>query len=323
MSGPRSEPCRRPQLPAPRRSLLRHADFLKLWSAETISQAGTQVSLLAIPVVAVLLLEASPFEVALLGTIELLPFILFTLPAGVWVDRLRRRPILIAGDIVRAASLISIPVAYAAGVLSMPQLYVVGFINGIATVFFDVAYQSYLPALVERDQLVEGNSKLEVSRSAAAILGPGAAGFLIGAITAPIAIFVDSISFLASALFLVGIRRREPEVVRQVDEHGRVRSSMRRETMEGLRYVLGHRYLRAIAACTAVVEPLQPVRLRDPRGLPAARARTHARDRRRRVLDRGRRRSSSAPSPATASRPASGSVGRSCSQRWRSGRGTP
>ena len=106
----------------------------------------------------------------------MLPFILFTLPAGVWVDRLRRRPILIAGDVVRAASLISIPVAYAAGVLSMPQLYVVGFINGIATVFFDVAYQSYLPALVERDQLVEGNSKLEVSRSAAAILGPGRGG---------------------------------------------------------------------------------------------------------------------------------------------------
>ena len=241
-----------PAAAAPRRTLLRHADFLKLWTAETISQAGTQVSLLAIPVLAVLILDASPFEVALLGTIEMLPFILFTLPAGVWVDRLRRRPILIAGDLVRAASLISIPVAYAAGVLSMPQLYVVGFINGIATVFFDVAYQSYLPALVERDQLVEGNSKLEVSRSAAAILGPGAAGFLIGAITAPIAIFVDSISFLASALFLFGIRRREPEVRRQVDEHGRVTSSMRRETMEGLRYVLGHPYLRAIAACTSV-----------------------------------------------------------------------
>jgi MFS family permease len=241
-----------PSAAAPSRGLLRQTDFLKLWTAETISQAGTQVSLLAIPVVAVLLLNASPFEVALLGTIEMLPFILFTLPAGVWVDRLRRRPILIAGDLVRAASLISIPIAYGLGGLSMPQLYLVGFINGVATVFFDVAYQSYLPALVERDQLVEGNSKLEISRSAAAILGPGAAGFLIGAVTAPIAILVDSLSFLGSALFLFGIRRREPAIEPQVDEHGRERRSMRAEVMEGLRYVFGHRYLRAIAAATSV-----------------------------------------------------------------------
>jgi MFS family permease len=233
-------------------SLLRHPDFVKLWSAETISQAGTQVSLLALPLVAIVILGASAFEVALLGTIEFLPFILFTLPAGVWVDRLRRRPILILGDLVRAASLISIPVAHALGGLTIYQLYIVGFINGIATVFFDVAYQSYLPALVDRAQLVEGNSKLEVSRSGAAIIGPGAAGALIGAITAPIAIVVDSISFLASAVFLFAIRRSEPAPERHVDEQGRARGSMRRETMDGLRYVLGHPYLRSIAACTSV-----------------------------------------------------------------------
>src|SRR5205814_5062211 len=134
--------------------LVRHPYFLKLWSADSISKAGTQVSVLAIPLVAVLILGASAFEVALLGTIEFLPFILFTLPAGVWIDRLRRRPILIAGDVVRAVSLASIPLAYQLGVLSIYQLYLVGFINGIATVFFDVADQSYLPAIVGRDQLV-------------------------------------------------------------------------------------------------------------------------------------------------------------------------
>ena len=223
-----------------------------MWSAETVSQVGTQVTLLALPLVAIVILGASAFEVALLGTIEFLPFILFTLPAGVWVDRMRRRPILIAGDLVRAASLISIPVAYQLDVLTIWQLYAVGFINGVATVFFDVAYQSYLPALVDRDQLVEGNSKLEISRSGAAILGPGGAGILIGLITAPIAIVVDSLSFIGSALFLIFIRRPEPVPERPVGADGRSRPSMRQETMEGLRYVLGHRYLRSIAACTSV-----------------------------------------------------------------------
>ncbi|HET7677548.1 MAG TPA: MFS transporter, partial [Candidatus Limnocylindrales bacterium] len=137
--------------PRPLGGLLRHADFRKLWAAETVSQVGSQVSMLALPLVAIVVLEASAFEVALLGTIEFLPFILISLPAGVWVDRLRRRPILIIGDLVRGAMLISIPLAHLAGVLSIWQLYVVGFVNGVATVFFDVAYQAYLPSLVERD----------------------------------------------------------------------------------------------------------------------------------------------------------------------------
>ncbi len=235
----------------PPETLFRHPDFRKLWSAETVSQFGTQVSVLAIPLVAILIVNASAFEVALLGTIEFLPFILFTLPAGVWVDRLRRRPILIVGDLARAASLISIPIAYELGALSMLQLYVVGFINGVATVFFDVSYQSYLPSLVDRDQLVEGNSKLEVSRSGAQILGPGIAGYLVGLVTAPVAILVDSISYLGSALFIFAIRRHEPTPDRHADEHGTPRGGMRQEALEGLRYVLGHPYLRSIAACTA------------------------------------------------------------------------
>jgi len=202
------------------RSLLRHRDFLKLWSAETVSQFGTQVSVLAVPLVAILILGASAFEVALLGTVEMLPFILFALPAGVWVDRLRRRPILILGDLARAGSLASIPIAFELGVLSIWQLYVVGFVNGIATVCFDIAYQSYLPALVERDQLVEGNSRLEVSRSGAQIAGPGIAGILIGWVTAPVAIVLDSISYVASAAFVFLIRRPEPVPDRKVDGHG-------------------------------------------------------------------------------------------------------
>ena len=239
----------------PTPSLFKHRDFLKLWSAETISQFGTQVTFLALPLIAATTLNVTPFEFGLLATIEFLPFILLSLPAGVWVDRLRRRPILIAGDLVRAASLASIPIVVAiqtttgTQLLTIWQLYAVGFINGCATVFFDVAYQSYLPALVERDQIVDGNAKLETSRSAAQITGPGIAGVLIGALTAPIAIVVDSVSFVVSALFMVAIRRHEPAPERQIDEHGN-RPSMRTEIAEGLRYVGGHRFLRSIAATT-------------------------------------------------------------------------
>ena len=238
---------------APRRveSVLRNADFVRLWAAETISQFGTQISLLAIPLVAVTLLNATPFEVALLGTIEFLPFILFSLPAGAWVDRLRRRPILIAGDVGRAVVLASVPAAYWLGVLTLGQLYVVGFVVGTLTVFFDVAYQSYLPSLVERDQLVDGNGKLEASRTVALSAGPALGGGLIGLVTAPLAILADAASFLLSGVFVLFIRRREPAPDRHADEHGRARGSLRQEVAEGLRYVLGNRYLRGIAASTA------------------------------------------------------------------------
>ena len=247
----------------PTRSLLRHADFLKLWTAETISQFGTQVSLLAIPLVAVTLLEATPFEVAMLGTIEFLPFILFSLPAGAWVDRLRRRPILIAGDIGRALLLASIPVAYALDVLTIWQLYVVGFVAGTLTVFFDVAYQSYLPSLVDRDQLIEGNSKMEVTRTIAQTAGPALSGGLIGVLTAPIAILVDSISYGVSAFFVFLIRRQEPTPDRHVDEHGagppgvaqgsRGRPAVRPRQPVPARHRGGDRH----------VEPVQQHRLRD------------------------------------------------------------
>lgn len=233
-------------------SVLRNRDFVRLWTAQTISQFGTQVSLLAIPLVAVTLLDASPFEVAMLGTVEFVPFILFSLPAGAWVDRLRRRPILIVGDLGRAVSLASIPLAHLLGGLTIWQLYVVGFVNGTLTVLFDVAYQSYLPSLVDRAQLVEGNGKLETSRTVAQTAGPAIGGGLIGVLTAPIAVVIDATSFAASALFVFLIRREEPTPDRHVDEHGRVRGGLRGEVADGLRYVLGNPYLRGIAASTAI-----------------------------------------------------------------------
>jgi MFS family permease len=233
----------------PTGGLWRHRDFLKLWSAETISQFGSQVDDLAIGFVAIVVLDASAFEVALLGTLNFLPFILFTLPAGVWVDRLRRRPILIAGDFARAALLASIPIAYVADALTLWQLYVVVFLTGICTVFFDVAYQSYLPALVAREQIIDGNSKLEISRSAAQVGGPGMAGALVEIFTAPYAVLVDAISFLGSGLFLLGIRKHEDTPVREMVD-GR-KASLWTELKEGLRFVLGNPNLRAQAGCTA------------------------------------------------------------------------
>jgi MFS family permease len=231
----------------PTGGLWRHPDFLKLWSAETISQFGTQVTQLALPLAAILVLDASAFEVAALGVVEFLPFILFTLPAGVWVDRLPRRPILIGGDLGRAALLASIPIAYVADVLTLTQLFVVGFLVGICTVFFDVAYMSYVPSLVERQQIIEGNSKLEISRSAAQIGGPGLSGGLVQLFTAPYAILVDAVSFFASGLFVLRIRKTEPPIAAPADG---AKPSVWTELKAGLRFVLGNPNLRAQAGCT-------------------------------------------------------------------------
>ena len=213
----------------PSRSLLRHPDFLKLWTAETISVFGSAITQLALPIIAATTLDVTPFEFGLLTTIEFLPFILFSLPAGVWVDRLRRRPILIAGDLGRAIAIASIPVAFAFDALTIWQLYIVGFVSGILTVFFDVAYQSYLPSVVDRDQLVEGNSKLEITRSASQILGPGLAGILIGVLKAPFAMLLDSVSYVISAIFVFFIRRPEPPVVAHDEEAHGPKPSMRQE----------------------------------------------------------------------------------------------
>lgn len=232
----------------PTGGLWRHPDFLRFWSAQTISQFGSQVSGLALPLVAILVLDASTFEVAALGVVQFAPFIFFTLPAGVWVDRLPRRPILIAGDLGRAGLLATVPAAYLADLLTLGQLYVVGFLVGICTVFFDVAYQSYLPSLVDREQIIDGNSKLEISRSAAQVGGPGFAGVLVQLFTAPYAVLLDAVSFLGSGLFILRIRKLEERVLSTAKDE---RPGMWVELKEGLRFVLGNPYLRAQAGCTA------------------------------------------------------------------------
>ncbi|MGZ8481244.1 MAG: MFS transporter [Candidatus Limnocylindria bacterium] len=235
-----------------RKSLWRHGDFRKLWTGQTISQLGDEVTQLAIPLVAALTLEVTPFEFGLLAVLQFLPFILLTIPAGVWVDRLRRKPILIGANVGRAVLLTSIPLAFVGGWLTIWQLYVVAFAIGCLEVFFDIAYQSYLPSVVERDRLVEGNAKLELSVSATGFIGPGIAGVLAELLRPAIAILFDVASYLGSVVFLLLIRRPEtpPE---PHDPATGPRPSMRQEAVEGLRYVLGHRYLRSIAACTGTL----------------------------------------------------------------------
>jgi MFS family permease len=231
--------------PAARRyGLLREHDFRQLFFADSISQLGTQVSMLALPLVAVIWLHASNFAVGALAACETAAFLLVGLPAGAWVDRMRRRDVLIVGDVGRALLLGSVPVAWAVGVLTIWQLLVVALLTGVLTVFFDVAYQSYLPHLVGRAHLVEGNAKLGAVQSVTQIAGPAAAGLLIQALTAPVAIAVDALSFFGSALFVGLIRKREPRPTRGPEAH------LRREISEGLRFVLGNRLLRSIAGCT-------------------------------------------------------------------------
>lgn len=227
-------------------SLWHHPDFLKLWAGETISLFGSQVTLLALPLTAALTLGATAGEMGILIAAETAPFLLFGLPAGVWVDHRRRRPILIWGNLGRALLLLIVPAAAWLGGLRMELLYAVGFLTGALTVFFDVAYQAYLPSLVGREQLVEGNSKLETSRSLAQIAGPGLGGFLVQALSAPTAILLDAVSFLLSAVCLRIIRASEPAPVPAAAGGG-----LWRDMREGLNVVLGNSLLRAIAGCTA------------------------------------------------------------------------
>jgi MFS family permease len=235
---------------APHRpSLWRQRDFMKLWTGQTISQFGDEITLLALPFLAIVDLGAESLEMGILGVVRFLPWIAFTLPAGVWVDRMRRRPILIGADVARAAVLASIPLAFLGGWLTLVQVYVVAFLAGTLEVFFDIAYQSYLPSIVERDELVEGNSKLELSRAGSQVIGPTVAGFLVELVRAPFAIAFDALSYLGAVLFIGLIRRPEPEPAKHDPAEGR-RPSMWQEARAGLTYVRDSRYLRSIAACT-------------------------------------------------------------------------
>ncbi|QIS20393.1 MFS transporter [Nocardia terpenica] len=229
-----------------RRGPLRHRDFRLLLGGAAVSQVGAQVALVALPLVAVVSLNASAFEVGLLTAAETAAFLLIGLPAGAWVDRMRRLPILIRADLVRAAVMTTVPLAAVAGVLTMAQLYAVALITGFATVFFDVSHQSYLPRLLPRDQLVTGNGALETARSVAQVTGPGLGGWLVQILGAPLAIGVDALGYLASALFLWGIRTHEP----QPEPTPGV--TLRTQVAEGIAFVARHEILRMIAVATGV-----------------------------------------------------------------------
>ncbi|MBH1938737.1 MFS transporter [Streptomyces sp. AV19] len=225
---------------------LRNRDFRLLLAGAATSQLGAQVTLVALPLVAVVELDASPLETGLLTAAETAAFLLVGLPAGAWVDRMRRLPVLVRADVVRAVAMACLPPAAWAGVLTMTQLYLVALVTGVATVFFDVAHQSYLPALLPREQLVSGNGALETVRSSAQVAGPGLGGVLVQAAGAPFALVTDAAGYLLSALFLRGIRTPEPPPAPATG------ASLRAQVGEGLAFVFRHPALRMIACSTAV-----------------------------------------------------------------------
>jgi len=185
-------------------------------------------------------------EMGVLATAGFAPFLIFGMFVGVWVDRIKRKPVLIVADFGRAAALLTIPLAAWLGILRMEQLYVVAFVVGTLTIMFNVAYTAYLPTLVPREHLTDGNARLEFSQSMARVTGPGLSGVLIQAIAAPMAVAVDSFSFLFSALSLLFIHEAEPPT------HRATHSNMRSEMGEGIRIVFSNRYLRIITGCSAM-----------------------------------------------------------------------
>ncbi|CAM3552056.1 MFS transporter [Kibdelosporangium persicum] len=222
-------------------SLFRHHGFRMLWASDTLSQFGTYIGHTVLPLVAVTVLAATPFEMGLLTAAETAAFLLIGLPAGAWVDRMRRRQLMLRADLARAALLLSVPVAWWLDVLTLPHMIVVGLLVGVCTVFFDVSYQSYLPTLVGRDQLLEGNAKLQASQSVAMVSGPAMGGGLAALAGAANATITVGLGFLASWLFLFRIKQEEPRPVRT--EHRKLRA----EVAEGLRFVFHNSMLRAIA----------------------------------------------------------------------------
>ena len=225
--------------------LERDRSFLLLWTGQTVSTVGSAVSDLAIPTAAIFVFHAGPLQVSILGALETLPFIGVGLLLGPIADRVRRRPILIACDLGRFLVLGSIPLAAIAGVLTLYQLYAAALLTGIFNVFFQVAYQAYLPALVTRRLIMGANSRLYVTETVAGTAGPALGGFLIQIIGAARTVAVDSVSYLVSALALLLIRKAEAKPA------GGASASFRAELGEGLRFVFGNRILRRLAAGNA------------------------------------------------------------------------
>jgi MFS family permease len=229
--------------PTARSSLLRNGDFLKFWGGETLSLFGAQVTTLALPLTAVLEFQAGPGELGLLGFAQWCPYLALALVFGVWVDRGRRRPMMIAANVIRMVLIGLVPLLAAFDQLEIVSLVIITAGVGMASVLFDVSWMSYVPTLVRgSENLVEANGKLGATSAAAETAGPGLGGLLVSALTAPIAMVVDAVSYLVSVVTLSLIRVREPRPERP--ETGR---RLFPELAEGLRWVAGNRYLRAIA----------------------------------------------------------------------------
>ncbi|MFI1767235.1 MFS transporter [Streptomyces sp. NPDC020800] len=222
-----------------RLGLLRDPNFGRLFAATAVGQLGDRILFLALPLVAIVALNADEFQVGLLTATTTAGSLLVGLPAGAWVDRMRKRSVMIATDLVRALVLLTIPMAWWAGLLTIRWLYAVALVHGVLTVFFDVAYVSFLPHLVGRDNLVEGNAKLSAVRSVTSISGPALAGPLVGWAGAPATLLAGSAGMALSGALAIGIRARE-----RGPEPG-VRPRWGRDVKEGLKFVLKHPVLRA------------------------------------------------------------------------------
>ena len=222
-------------------------DFRRLWFGQTISVFGDQITQLGLPLVAVLTLGADATQMGTLTAVGLLPHLLFSLLAGIWLDRVRaRRRLMIAADLGRAALIASIPVAFALGVLSMPQLYVVGFLSGTLAVIFDLSWNTLFVAVTQRDRYVEAMALLNGSRSLASVGGPTIGGLLVQVLGAPLAMLGDAFSYLGSVLFLRRIRAPEPPI-----EHEE--GSTRERLLAGLSFVIGDPIMRPTLLSVATV----------------------------------------------------------------------
>jgi MFS family permease len=226
---------------APTPSLRRNRAFVLVWSAATVSVFGSYVTRIALPFVAILTLGAGPIEVAVLRSLELVAALIVGFVAGAWVDRLRRRPVLIWADIGRVALLGSIPLAAFGGWLTLPQVFIVAAAAAVLTTFFDVADQAYLPTIVPRSDLVRANGALAATSSAVEFAAFGVAGFLVNLLTAPIAILIDAVSFVVSAILLGSIRTPEPPPPPAAD-----RDPVLDEIREGLGLVVHDPILRGL-----------------------------------------------------------------------------
>ena len=229
------------------RTLWRHGDFMKLWIGQTISELGSRITLIGLPIVAVQTLNATPAQMGLLAALSGFASLIFGLPVGAWVDRVRRRPVMIGADIARAALLVTIPVAAGQGMLTLHYLYIVAAVSGVLTICFDVAYQSYVPSLVDRDHVLEANSKLALTTATAEVAGPAITGMLIQWISAPVAILWDAVSFLCSAACVALVRKPEPPPSPPEATH------FQTEILAGLHFIWTHRALRALAGRSATI----------------------------------------------------------------------